>query len=266
MIASRIRTPQSRRARDQPDLRRCCDWLDCRHRLGPSTASEPGPLPELVHGERAFLLVAITTVVLFMSLRAHSSGVSQPLKGEARKRSLRSAGSSASTDRNLTQRRRVDATLIKSERRFRSLARNIPGVVYQLRVTSGKAYRFDYLSPKADEIFGVSPTLRAPTGRDRVRWSTPMTGPLSWIRWQTRSRGGRTGSSKVDSSGPQDGPKWFQGLSSVLEHGDELLYHGVFLDITQRKRIEEQLRSSRLPSITAPSRSSSPTAKDPLNT
>ena len=41
--------------------------------------------------------------------------------------------------------------------------------------------------------------------------------------------------------GHEDRPRWFRGISSVIEDADELLYQGVFLDITQGKRTEEEL-------------------------
>ena len=112
---------------------------------------------------RGLLLVAVTTLVIFQSL-ATQAGASHPLEDNAEKRRLNFDGSSASSERDLARRRRTDATLVDSERQFHSLARNVSGVVYQLRVSPGREYVLEYLSPKADEIFGVTPSLRGPTG------------------------------------------------------------------------------------------------------
>jgi PAS domain S-box-containing protein len=194
---------------------------------------------------KGLLFVAVTTLVLFLSLRTQT-GASRPLKDEAQKPRLDSDGSSVSTELDVTRRKRAGATVVESERRFRSLARNIPGVVFQLRVTAGKAYCFDYLSPKADEIFGVNPSLQGADWRDlgalvhpddRSDFLASVNGAITRrADWEFEGR----------LAGPEDRPRWFQGLSSVLEDGDEMLFFGVILDITQRKRIEEQLRKLSL--------------------
>jgi len=194
---------------------------------------------------KGLLFVAVTTLVLFLSLRTQT-GASRPLKDEAQKPRLDSNGSSVSTELDVTRRKRAGATVVESERRFRSLARNIPGVVFQLRVTAGKAYSFDYLSPKADEIFGVTPSVQGADWRDlgalvhpddRSAFLASVNGAITRrADWEFEGR----------LAGPEDRPRWFQGLSSVLEDGDEMLFFGVILGITQRKRIEEQMRKLSL--------------------
>jgi PAS domain-containing protein len=47
--------------------------------------------------------------------------------------------------------------LISADERFASLAANVPGVVYQRRVSPGGDIRYTYVSPGAADLFGVPP-------------------------------------------------------------------------------------------------------------
>ena len=194
---------------------------------------------------RGLLLVAVTTLVIFQSLRSQA-GASHPLEDNAEKRRLNFDGSSASSERDLARRRRTDATLVDSERQLHSLARNVSGVVYQLRVSPGREYVFEYLSPKTNEIFGVTPSLRGADWRglgmlihpdDRAAFLDSLNDAITRrADWEFEGR----------LVGHEDRPRWFRGISSIIEDADELLYQGVLLEITQGKRAEEQLRKLSL--------------------
>ena len=63
---------------------------------------------------------------------------------------------------DITERRWAEQELMSSERRFRDIARNIPGVVYQFRVRPDGTHYFSYVSPKAQEILNLEIPLDSP--------------------------------------------------------------------------------------------------------
>ena len=63
---------------------------------------------------------------------------------------------------DITERRWAEQELMSSERRFRDIARNIPGVVYQFRVRPDGTHYFSYVSPRAQEILNLEVPLDSP--------------------------------------------------------------------------------------------------------
>ena len=63
---------------------------------------------------------------------------------------------------DITERRWAEQELMSSERRFRDIARNIPGVVYQFRVRPDGTHYFSYVSPRAQEILNLEIPLDSP--------------------------------------------------------------------------------------------------------
>ncbi len=63
---------------------------------------------------------------------------------------------------DITERRWAEQELSASERRFRDIARNIPGVVFQFRVRSDGTHYFSYLSPRAQEILNLEVPIDSP--------------------------------------------------------------------------------------------------------
>ena len=239
MTASRIRTPETRPLNISLTFVAAAtawvvvtDWgleplLNPAHSLSWSLGKD-------------LLFVAVTTLVLFRSLRTQT-GASRQLRHESQSPRLGDDQVSVSTELEATRRKRAIATLIDSERQFRSLTRNLPAVVYQLRVTAGKAYRFDYLSSKAEKIFGVRPSLQGTDWRDLSALVHPDDRPAFLDSANTAITGRVDWEFEGRLAGHEDEPRWLSGLSSLVVDGDDLLFHGVFLDITSRKRIEEQL-------------------------
>ncbi len=193
---------------------------------------------------REVLLIAVTSLVLLFLMLARTGPRpgpgDQPRKPDGRADRSRDALPAAGALRDL-----ADPSITESEQRLRNIARNIPGVVYQLRVKPSNAYSIDYLSPKAAEIFGVHPKLQGSDWRELGAIVHPddqaaflaSTSDVITRRadWQFEGR----------LAGSDDAPRWIQGLSSASVDGEDLIFHGVFLDITQRKRAEQALRQSQ---------------------
>lgn len=58
---------------------------------------------------------------------------------------------------DITEWKQAQVQLVDSERLFRDLAENVPGVLYEWRKQDDGAFFFDYVSPKVQELFGVPP-------------------------------------------------------------------------------------------------------------
>ena len=143
---------------------------------------------------------------------------------------------------DITERRWAEQELMSSERRFRDIARNIPGVVYQFRVRPDGTHYFSYVSPKAQEILNLEIPLDSPDWflgsgvhpDDRQDFlnsvKEAISAPSDW-RFEGRVLG-------------LNGQfKWIQGLSSPHVEQEELVFNGVLFDISERKRAEEEVRA-----------------------
>ena len=60
------------------------------------------------------------------------------------------------------QRKEVELLLRESERKFRDITNNIPGMVFQLRVPHNGSSYFSYVSPRGIELFDFAIALDSP--------------------------------------------------------------------------------------------------------
>jgi PAS domain S-box-containing protein len=143
---------------------------------------------------------------------------------------------------DITERRWTEQELMSSERRFRDIARNVPGVVYQFRVRPDGNHFFSYVSPRAQEILNLEIPLDSPDWLlgagihpdDREGFlSSVMEAISARSDWRFEGRVlGRNGQFK-----------WIQALSSSHIEEEELVFNGVLFDISERKRAEEEVRA-----------------------
>jgi PAS domain S-box-containing protein len=144
---------------------------------------------------------------------------------------------------DVTERRKAEEELRESERKFAGIVRNIPGVVFEFRVRKDGTRYFSHVSPRATDLFGLpsdpsSPDWNADLGArvlpdDRQAFFKSIADAVAG-----RSEWNYEGRIAV----PGGEFKWFQGISSPTQIGDELVFDGVLLDISERKRAEEELQ------------------------
>ncbi len=143
---------------------------------------------------------------------------------------------------DVTERHWAQQELRASERKFRALARTIPGVVYQMRFRPDGTYYFSYLSPRITEVFDFDVPLDSPgwflgSGihpDDVERFlATVMKALATQTDWTFEGRcilrGGQV--------------KWFQAISSLQTEGEVVAFNGVLLDVSERKAAEHEIRT-----------------------
>lgn len=149
------------------------------------------------------------------------------------------------SNRDITKRKHADAALQESEERYRQLAAKIPGVVYQLLREKEGSYGVPYMSQRSENILGLSlKDIQAdisvlfdsfhPEDRERV---------LQEIEASARDLTPFTTESRVLL---KDGKiRWIQASSLPRKTSQgQIIWDGVILDITDRKRSEEALLES----------------------
>ncbi|MGE5503597.1 MAG: PAS domain S-box protein, partial [Actinomycetota bacterium] len=150
--------------------------------------------------------------------------------------------------RDVTRRKVTEMMLEESERRLRSIATNLPGVVFQRAMDEDGGYSFPYVSEGIREILGDdavnfmldrSLLADAMLAEDRARLSEALARSaqtLEPVREDTRVRGA-------------DGRiHWLRGQSRPRRRDETVVWDGVLLDVTEeveeRARSEEALRES----------------------
>ncbi len=144
---------------------------------------------------------------------------------------------------DITRRKETERILQENEERLRGITGNIPGVVYQFYARDNGEYGLSYTSEPIQEVFGlttkISDTFPAFLAHvyeeDRDGFSESIRKAVETeTSWNFEGR-------FVKPSGEMI---WFHGLSTPTRHEDSLVFDGILLDITRRKRAEEMSRQS----------------------
>ena len=147
------------------------------------------------------------------------------------------------TVEDVTEKKAAEDALQASEARFRDMASNVPGVIYQWYERRDGSCGFSFVSPKIEEMFGI-PVDQADTMADRIH-------PEDKARWAASIDAVKRSLATWHFEGrlicPDGRIKWWQGISKpVRVTPEEILFNGVVLDITDRKRFENELQDARL--------------------
>lgn len=131
----------------------------------------------------------------------------------------------------------------ESEELFRIIANSIPGVVYRFYVRPGGEMGFYFINGRSEEILGIEGNPEgffhriyqqiAPEDREGFI-SSINDAVLGFKRWEHEA--------KIFT--PSGEERYIRGISQPERSGDEIIFNGVLLDVTDRKRTEDALRLS----------------------
>ena len=143
---------------------------------------------------------------------------------------------------DITRRKETEKILKENEERLHAITGNVPGVVYQFYSTDGGEYGISYTSGRMVELFGVSGEddlfsefLARVHEDDRERFMTSIRKAAeAGTSWNFEGRFVKPSGELV----------WFNSLSMPTRYEDRLVFNGILLDITERKKMEEMTRQS----------------------
>lgn len=149
--------------------------------------------------------------------------------------------------RNVSARKYAEAALRETQLRFQKLAGNIPGMIYQLRLSNVGAFSFPYISAFSQELFELNPELIQqnadlwltcidPCDRESLINSI-VTSARTLQAWEWSGR-------FITPSGKL---KWIQGYSRPeLQADGAVIWDGVIVDISERKAAELALQQTEV--------------------
>jgi PAS domain S-box-containing protein len=138
--------------------------------------------------------------------------------------------------------RQRERQLRENERRLQELTNNVPVVVYQFRASPDHVYTSEFLSGKTVAIFGLEPNAsfidqfyqHIPEA-DKDRYLASVRKAIDAVSpWNYEGRFIR----------PDGETIWFSGHAVPREDGNDLVFYGVLLDISERRRWEKALKVS----------------------
>jgi PAS domain S-box-containing protein len=142
---------------------------------------------------------------------------------------------------DITQQKRAEKEL---KERFRGITSNLPGIAYQFFARDSGEWGVYYVDERSDKIYGLSPEplynwfdrfTTCIAEEDKERWTASIQDViLRIVPW--------------DFEGifihPDGKRMYIRGVSQQIRLKNETIWNGLFLDITDRKKAEEELRIS----------------------
>ena len=150
--------------------------------------------------------------------------------------------------RDRTEERAQHRALLDRCARLHGLAHSIPGVLYNFRVEPSGEYTSSFISPQAEDLLGVS---AEPTGTffERFVERVPASHRAEFAASvSTAVENEESWAIEVPFARPDGSRIWLQCRSHPERRGDQLVFSGVLLEITERKAAEKALedREARL--------------------
>lgn len=150
---------------------------------------------------------------------------------------------------DITDRRKAEEALRMSEERLRGITSNLPGIVYQFYARDSGEWGTYYVDDRSTEVYGLPPdpletwiqrysACIAP--EDQRRWFKSIEDVIERVApWEFEGR-------FIKPTGEE---MYIRVLSRPVRLRSETVWNGIILDITDRKRAEEALRSTQLKEI-----------------
>ncbi|MBE9181974.1 PAS domain S-box protein [Oculatella sp. LEGE 06141] len=144
-------------------------------------------------------------------------------------------------------RREAEAALSLSETRFRKLAANVPGMIYQFQLNLNGSITFPYLSSACRELYELEPEAVQQNASlifdsvhpdDRTSLTSSIIHSAQTLQtWEWEGR-------IITASGQM---KWVQGASRPDQKADGVIvWDGLLIDVSERKRVENEHKQAEL--------------------
>ncbi|MCU0425006.1 MAG: PAS domain-containing protein [Candidatus Kapabacteria bacterium] len=145
---------------------------------------------------------------------------------------------------DITERKKAEEREREADRRFRDMADNVPGVIYQFAEFPDGARRFNYVSPRVRDIFGVAPDdWQQDANLLKIH-------PDDEARYNAALQESKRSLKPLQFEGryvlPNGEERWWEGIAKPTLHKPTgaTVFNGVILDIGERKRAEAKQRET----------------------
>jgi diguanylate cyclase (GGDEF)-like protein/PAS domain S-box-containing protein len=149
---------------------------------------------------------------------------------------------------DITERKRTERILRENEEHLRGLTQNLPGILFQFYAKDSGEYGVSYISEPLAEFSKIVASMDTsnletlfPLFLSHIH-EEDMDGFLASIK--TAVEIGASWDFECRVYTEPDEMIWIQGLSTPTRREDRLVFDGILLNITERKRAEEALRES----------------------
>ena len=144
---------------------------------------------------------------------------------------------------DITERKEAEIALQNAQTQFRRMTENVPGMIYRYIVRADGNQEFNYISAKVREFFELEPD--AVLQNATLVWERIHADDIPQLQAEiaTNTEIFQAFKSEFRLILPQKGLRWMQGNSQPerLANGD-VIWDGVLIDITERKKAEAQLQ------------------------
>lgn len=149
------------------------------------------------------------------------------------------------TVQDITERKRYEEALLENERRLKNITNNIPGVVFQYKLSPDGSDGLQYVSDGSERIWGVSPE-EAIEENDAI-WERIHGSDIDNVKKSILKSAEHL--NKWDEEWryikPDGSQHWQHGIGIPREEDDgSIIWDSVIFDITERKRLREQVFQS----------------------
>jgi len=137
------------------------------------------------------------------------------------------------------ERQQVETALRERKQELRDLAMNLPGIVYQFYARPGREYGLHFISSRVENILGIDGNkddfferfMARVDPTDRTRFLESIDRAVDRHEpWEFAGRFVK----------PTGEVIWLQGFSRPNQRSGELVFNGILLDITRRRRAEQE--------------------------
>lgn len=154
------------------------------------------------------------------------------------------------TIRNCSEQRLTESALherLTLQARFERIAAVVPGAIHEIRIFPDGRYQLSYASPSFREVLGIDPTLVLGDVANLSAMLYPEDKDRVWRAAETAMRELKSIDIEYRVLTPHRGIRWVCWSAVPSREADgSTFWHGIFMDVTERKRADERLRASQL--------------------